>query len=629
MLQLLDGVNARISLAGRMRLLSLLMVFPVLLTGWLLFQTHEGTIHFATRERVGAIYLQKLWPLMLSGAAHNAPNPDDVRTLNAYALSHKDMLAGGETPQFDHLTGRDLMDAGNASMARVTDASGLILDPDLDSFYMMDAVAVKSPALILVGREWLDAQSNTDDARKEMALAAFDSAITSIDDSLRKSGGYMTSKSLPEDTAEALARLKTSANAFRNAPDSASYDAFLTAANALFAPAQRDLVGLLNQRINHARETMFAELGAAAAVLLIALALTSVIALGLTQRLKRLSGLMTQLTRGETVGEIPYQTDRHETGVIVATLKAFKDNLAETERMRLMQHQLEEDGINQRRAAMMQMADAFESSVMSIVERLDHATRALSLTASGLTTHAEQTRARTQDVAQAMEISSNNVQSVAGATEEMAASSSAIAGQAEHAAEASTSAAARAQDATSKVVVLTEAANRIGDTLNLIAGIASQTNLLALNATIEAARAGEAGRGFSVVATEVKQLAQQTARATDEIGVQIRNVQMATREAGEAMTAIADMVMAMRDISTSISAAVTQQTAAVREISRSTTEVASATQGINDALSEVAGTAQSTRQEAEEALSEAQALTEQTHLLKTTASDFLRSVRAA
>ncbi|MGN6422180.1 MAG: methyl-accepting chemotaxis protein [Asticcacaulis sp.] len=629
MLQFLDGVNARISLAGRMRLLSLLMVFPVLLTGWLLFQTHERTIHFASRERAGAVYLQKVWPLMLAGAAHRAPSAEDVRALNDYAVSHKDLLGGSETPRFDRLTGRDLMDAGNASMARITDASGLILDPDLDSFYMMDATAVKAPALVLAGREWLTAQTNADDARKEMALAAFDGAIASIDDSLSKSGGYMPSKSLPQDTAEALARLKTNANAFRNAPDPASYDAFLTATNALFAPAQRDLVGLLSTRINHAREIMFAELGGAAAVLLAALAFTSVIALGLTQRLKRLSGLMTQLTRGEAVGEIPYQTDRHETGVIVATLLAFKDNLAETERMRLMQHRLEEDGINQRRAAMMHMADAFESSVMSIVERLDRAAHALSLTASGLSTHAEQTRARTQDVAQAMEISNGNVQSVAGATEEMAASSNAIAGQAEHAAEASTSAAARAQDATSKVGVLTEAANRIGDTLNLIAGIASQTNLLALNATIEAARAGDAGRGFSVVATEVKQLAQQTAKATDEIGVQIRNVQTATREAGEAMTAIADMVMAMRDISTSISAAVTQQTAAVGEISRSTSEVASAAHGINDALSEVAGTAQSTRQEAEEALSEAQALRDQTRLLKTTAADFLQSVRAA
>ena len=116
--------------------------------------------------------------------------------------------------------------------------------------------------------------------------------------------------------------------------------------------------------------------------------------------------------------------------------------------------------------------------------------------------------------------------------------------------------------------VLAEGAQRIGQVVDMISNIAGQTNLLALNATIEAARAGEAGKGFAVVASEVKSLATQTARATDEIGAQIRQIQSATTEAVEAIKAISATIEEVSTIATTIASAVEEQGAATLEISR-------------------------------------------------------------
>ena len=134
-------------------------------------------------------------------------------------------------------------------------------------------------------------------------------------------------------------------------------------------------------------------------------------------------------------------------------------------------------------------------------------------------------------VANASEDASNNVQSVASATEELASSVREISAQVQESNRIAASAVKQADQTDSRINALSQAADRIGDVIKLITSVAEQTNLLALNATIEAARAGEAGRGFAVVAQEVKALAAQTAKATDEIGIQIAGMQTATREA--------------------------------------------------------------------------------------------------
>ncbi|HAM48781.1 MAG TPA: hypothetical protein DCO73_13695, partial [Alphaproteobacteria bacterium] len=162
----------------------------------------------------------------------------------------------------------------------------------------------------------------------------------------------------------------------------------------------------------------------------------------------------------------------------------------------------------------------------------------------------------------------SNIATVAAATEELSASEREISTQVAHSAGVAREAVARSREAGNAMAVLDRAGLQIGEVAKLISEIASQTNLLALNATIEAARAGEAGKGFAVVAGEVKNLAAQTARATDEISGNITAIQAATKEAVAAIGEIDTTIGQLDESSTAIAAAVEQQTAATGEIAR-------------------------------------------------------------
>ncbi|CAM3319875.1 methyl-accepting chemotaxis protein [Asticcacaulis taihuensis] len=595
-----DVINRRITITGRMWLLGFLMILPVLFTGYLLYQTHHTTIDFANTEVNGTRQLKTLWPDVIADARDGSRKDGERLTVI------------------------------NEQIARIADQSNLTLDPNLDSYYLMDAVAVKLPALLVEGQAAFAApDSGDEDAARLMHRTLFATEMARLKASADKSGQYSRRKSLSPETQAALEALSTAAKQLEQAPDQAAYSQFVGAADTFFGHGRDDLETILARRIAKETRRLMTELGVALGVLVVALCLTIIIATGLSRRLKVLSGMMQRLVKGETVSDIPYQSDLHETGVIVQTLIAFRRNLAETEEMRLTQHRLEEESITARRAAMLDMADHFETSVLGIIEGLGQSTQALGRTAMELSAQAGQTRNRSHDVAQAMETASGNIQSVAGATEEMAASSSAISDQATQASEAAAAAAAKAQETMACVEEMNMAASRIGTTIELITRITAQTNLLALNATIEAARADTAGRGFSVVATEVKALAQQTALATEEIRGQIRAVQEATGHAAEAMSTISGMVVGLSDISGTISQSVGQQTSAVGEISRATAEVAMKTSDITEAVDEVRTTAGQTGYQAEGALREVRQLTTQTEALKATALDFLATVRAA
>lgn len=195
--------------------------------------------------------------------------------------------------------------------------------------------------------------------------------------------------------------------------------------------------------------------------------------------------------------------------------------------------------------------------------------------------------------AEATTVTSQSVNAVASGAEELAASVDEISRQVNTALQISRDAVAEGTRTNSVVGALAEAAQRIGRVIELINQIAAQTNLLALNATIEAARAGEAGRGFTVVATEVKSLAGQTARATGEIAEQIAAVQESTRHTVAALAAIAQRVSDLDAISTGIAGSVEEQAAVARDMSKS---MHTAAKGVETIMRSMAAIASSTRE---------------------------------
>lgn len=349
----------------------------------------------------------------------------------------------------------------------------------------------------------------------------------------------------------------------------------------------------------------------------------------ISRPLSGMTGAMTALAAGNLQAALPGLGRKDEIGEMAGAAEIFKSNMIEAERLRAAQVEREQAQSRQRREDRNRMATGFQDTVGSIIDRVSSEAMGLEAAASTLTTTAQTTLGLAETVSAASGQAASNIQSVAAAADEMTSSVEEIARQVQESSGIAKLAVEEASKADARIATLSRAAAQIGDVVKLISGIAEQTNLLALNATIEAARAGEAGRGFAIVAQEVKALAAQTAKATDDISEQINQMLGATDGTVDAIKQIGAVIARMSETSAVIASAVEEQGAATREIARNVQMAADGSGEVVGAIADVNTGATATGSASGQVLASAQSLSSEANQLKLEVERFLDSLRVA
>jgi methyl-accepting chemotaxis protein len=338
--------------------------------------------------------------------------------------------------------------------------------------------------------------------------------------------------------------------------------------------------------------------------------------------------LMTRAVEGLGRNE-PFQVPLGAVGEIGVLARAFERMAAEAhERTEALARQKNYAAV-EREAALHQLADAFEAEILGVARNVAMAAEKLQQDAKLMDTAACATDRESKLMVAAAEQAIDHVRSVAKAAEVLSASIEEIGQQADAAAKITTDAVSQAGTATGMLQRLTAAVGKIGEVSEMISNVASQTNLLALNATIEAARAGEAGRGFAVVAGEVKELASQTARATNEITSQINTIQNENRTVVAAIQTISGTICEIDTVSGAIAAAVDEQKATAVAIAHNAEEAAQGSRQVSSNIRILSEAAADAGQVSTNILQAAAGLTKEGENLRSAAEAFIVRVRAA
>lgn len=379
-----------------------------------------------------------------------------------------------------------------------------------------------------------------------------------------------------------------------------------------------------------------AELNSVTSAALIGLVLMIAAAIGLaflnnqsvSRPLKKMVNVTGALADGDLSVDIASNRG-DEIGKMYQALSVFQVNLKRSKELELDAEEQRKQAEVTRKEEMRRLADEFDNVVGSIVSKQAELCAQMEQNSSHLADKAGQTVERSVAVSASTQQANANVQAVASATEELSASIQEISGQVTSAARLASEANHEVELTSQSVADLQRVLQEVGSVTRLINDIAEQTNLLALNATIEAARAGEAGKGFAVVASEVKELASQTAKATEEIDRQLTNMENAANSSINATETVANKVLEITEQTTAMAAATDQQSAATSEIAQNVNEAATGTNHVSQDIETVSGIAQETGDLATSVQNMIADMNTQTRELQSKADKFIKHVLAA
>jgi methyl-accepting chemotaxis protein len=357
-------------------------------------------------------------------------------------------------------------------------------------------------------------------------------------------------------------------------------------------------------------------------------ALVTFVVIGRIARpLQRITATMRSLAAGDNTVDIPHADATDEVGTMAAAVKVFKDNALERERLRQAHAEERERADRERTQSMNILSDTFEKTVSAKVDAVETASHKINSTAMEMASRSENSGGRSLQVGEAAVITTERAADAADATRQLSQAVNEIARQVAQSGEVSRQAVDDVNAMAQRMSDLAESVKTIGEVVRLINDIASQTNLLALNATIEAARAGDAGKGFAVVAGEVKNLANQTAKATDDIARQINAVQDSTRDMAASIESVVSTIRSLDQTSATISGAVQEQETATRAIASNIEEVAAQAGAVSRSVTALAKSSAMSCAGTVRVIWSADSLTQVVRELSAEAESFISQVR--
>ena len=395
-----------------------------------------------------------------------------------------------------------------------------------------------------------------------------------------------------------------------------------------------NLVNSLEERVRENTQAMSASMSSSVFVSSLGLALTILaiigasifIVLSVSKPLQKLVLVTNKLVQKQWGTEIDAVEREDEIGDMAKALLQFRDNGIENDRLVAEQKEIDSKRL-ERAKEVEHLVEDFRSNVGEVIKALGDATRRMISASENMNTNAESTYNLSEEVSKSAENAGSNVSAVSSATEELTASIQEISQRLSEANKKSNDAMDLSSATLGKIKTLEESANEIGNVIQIISDIAEQTNLLALNATIEAARAGDAGKGFAIVASEVKNLANETAKATEEVKSRIDRIQGDT---GQTVNFIEQISQSIENLTASvvgITAAMEEQTAATQEISRNVSEASSSTNGVVQNISDVREATLGTQKTAQNVSEVSQLLSQRSDSLKTSIEDFIDNIQ--